>query len=106
MAASSTSFFSVTAPLRLATLRSSKSSRSTVSVVQPQAGNSKMVDIAMPSLGQEGEGEDEWYEVPVHRVTVRDRQNGVSHSFEVPEVNILSNIWNRQEIHGHFVKEI
>jgi hypothetical protein len=67
-----------------------KSSRSTVSVVQPQAGNSKMVDIAMPSLGQEGEGEDEWYEVPVHRVTVRDRQNGVSHSFEVPEVNILS----------------
>lgn len=59
-------------------------------MVQPQAGNSKMVDIAMPSLGQEGEGEDEWYEVPVHRVTVRDRQNGVSHSFEVPEVNILS----------------
>lgn len=105
MAASSTSLFSVTAPLHLATPRSSKNSRSTVSVVQPQAGNSKTVDIAVPSSRQEGEGEDEWYEVPVHRVTVRDRQNGVSHSFEVPEVNIQrKNL--KQASHGNFVKEI
>jgi len=102
MTASSTSFFSVTAPLRLATLPSLKSSRSTVSVVQPQAGNSKMVDIAMPSLGQEGEGEDEWYEVPVHRVTVRDRQNGVSHSFEVPEDQYILQTGEDQQINLPF----
>lgn len=29
---------------------------------------------------------EEWYEVPVHTVTVTDRQRNVVHKFEVPEV--------------------
>lgn len=33
-----------------------------------------------------GADEDDWYEVPVHKVTVKDRQKGVTHSFFVPEV--------------------
>jgi len=38
-------------------------------------------------VGEErADGEDEWYEVPVHKVTVKDRQKGVTHSFFVPEV--------------------
>jgi hypothetical protein len=31
----------------------------------------------------------EWYEVPVHTVTVVDRQRGVTHRFPVPEVRWL-----------------
>lgn len=37
-----------------------------------------------------GADEDDWYEVPVHKVTVKDRQKGVTHSFFVPEVRVLS----------------
>jgi hypothetical protein len=31
----------------------------------------------------------EWYEVPVHTVTVVDRQRGVTHRFPVPQVRWL-----------------
>jgi hypothetical protein len=52
-------------------------------------GNAQSVEnLEVPVVEEEeAEGEDEWYEVPVHKVTVRYRQKGVTHSFFVPEVS-------------------
>jgi hypothetical protein len=48
--------------------------------VQETVENLAKIDIDDPS---------EWYEVPVHTVTVVDRQRGVTHRFPVPQVQWL-----------------
>ncbi len=48
--------------------------------VQETVENLAKIDIDDPS---------EWYEVPVHTVTVVDRQRGVTHRFPVPQVRWL-----------------
>jgi len=48
------------------------------------------------------DGEDEWYEVPVHKVTVKDRQKGVTHSFFVPEDQYILQTGEEQQINLPF----
>uniref|UniRef100_A0A7I4BE04 2Fe-2S ferredoxin-type domain-containing protein n=1 Tax=Physcomitrium patens TaxID=3218 RepID=A0A7I4BE04_PHYPA len=46
----------------------------------------------------DGDDEGEWEEIPVHRVTVRDRQKGVTHSFWVPEDRYILQTGEEQQI--------
>ncbi|KAG0612308.1 hypothetical protein M758_6G017400 [Ceratodon purpureus] len=52
------------------------------------------VDLEVPPV----EEEEEWYEVPVHKVTVKDRQKGVTHSFFVPEDQYILQTGEEQKI--------
>lgn len=56
-----------------------------VGAAAPGNAHSAVVEgLEVPAV----EDEEEWYEVPVHKVTVKDRQKGVTHSFFVPEVGL------------------
>lgn len=63
-------------------------------------GNAQSVEnLEVPVVEEEeAEGEDEWYEVPVHKVTVRHRKKGVTHSFFVPEDQYILQTGEEQKI--------